>query len=211
MGLWAIVPVKPLRRSKSRLADVMTEEERTTMNFTLLGNTLNTLHQISQIEQTLVISRDPAALALAREYQARTVQEEGSPGLDMAIRRGFQVAQMYSCSSIVVLPADLPLLTVEDIRKFINHTGRPPELIIAPDRHFDGTNALLVNPMGKPVFTMGAGSFDKNIARAKMAGLRIQICGLQALTLDLDAPDDLEYLRKIETYTHKQPDLTDPI
>ncbi len=29
MALWAIVPVKPLRRGKSRLAKVLTQDERT--------------------------------------------------------------------------------------------------------------------------------------------------------------------------------------
>ena len=40
MSLWAIVPVKPLRRGKSRLAGALTEEERATLNQELLQRKL---------------------------------------------------------------------------------------------------------------------------------------------------------------------------
>ncbi|HNS37332.1 MAG TPA: hypothetical protein PKM01_06080, partial [Anaerolineaceae bacterium] len=77
MSLWAIVPVKPLRRGKSRLAGVLSEDERALLNMTMLGNILMTLTSVPQIDSVLVVSRDPAALALARDHGARTVQEEG--------------------------------------------------------------------------------------------------------------------------------------
>ena len=71
MTLWAIVPVKPLRRGKSRLAEVLTQEERKDLNRNLLAHTVDTLAAIPEIEHVLVISRDPEALALAREHGAR--------------------------------------------------------------------------------------------------------------------------------------------
>jgi 2-phospho-L-lactate guanylyltransferase (CobY/MobA/RfbA family) len=49
MTLWAIVPVKPLRRGKSRLADVLTSEERTDLNRHLLENTIDTLKSLPGI------------------------------------------------------------------------------------------------------------------------------------------------------------------
>lgn len=36
MSIWAILPVKPLRRGKSRLAGALTEEERAALNEELL-------------------------------------------------------------------------------------------------------------------------------------------------------------------------------
>ena len=49
MTLWAIVPVKPLRRGKSRLADILSQDERTDLNRHLLENTLNTLNSLPEI------------------------------------------------------------------------------------------------------------------------------------------------------------------
>ena len=79
MSLWAIVPVKPLRRRKSRLAEVLSSEERTALNRELLENTIRILMDIPEIAHVLVISRDQAALALARSLGARTVQENSTP------------------------------------------------------------------------------------------------------------------------------------
>ena len=43
MTIWAIVPVKPLRRGKSRLAEMLSEDERAELNSRLLTHTLETL------------------------------------------------------------------------------------------------------------------------------------------------------------------------
>jgi 2-phospho-L-lactate guanylyltransferase len=146
MSLWAIVPVKPLRRGKSRLSSVLSEDERTVLNRSMLVNTIKTLKDVPEIDVILVVSRDPAALALAREFNARTVLEDGSPELNTALRRASKVAQAYQANEILVLPADLPLVKPEDIQEFLRHSGQPPEVIISPDRRRDGTNALFISP-----------------------------------------------------------------
>ena len=66
MSLWAIVPVKPLRRGKSRLSGILTEEERTQLNQELLERTLKTLSELKEVDHVLVVSRDPHALTIAR-------------------------------------------------------------------------------------------------------------------------------------------------
>ena len=58
MTLWAIVPVKPLRRGKSRLAGTLSEDERAELNRILLQHTIQTLTDLKEIEQVLVVSRE---------------------------------------------------------------------------------------------------------------------------------------------------------
>ena len=198
MGLWAIVPVKPLRRGKSRLSSVLTEDERAALNFTMLGNTLRTLAEVPEVDQILVVSRDPAALALARDYGARTVQEDGQPDLNTALQRATVVAQIYSVNETLILPADLPLLSRKDIQEVIGMAGKPPEMVIAPDRRNDGTNALYLNPAGIIEYRYGQGSFHLHIAQAEAKNMRVVICRLPALGLDLDLPEDLDLLKQIE-------------
>ena len=106
MTLWAIVPVKPLRWGKSRLAGVLSQEERRDLNSHLLTHTLETLNAIPEIEHVLVISRDPAALSLARSHGARTVQENGAPELNIALARATIVAKNYSTSGVLIMPAE---------------------------------------------------------------------------------------------------------
>jgi 2-phospho-L-lactate guanylyltransferase len=192
MTFWAIVPVKPLQRGKSRLAEVLTQEERLDLNRRLLVHTMDTLTAIPDIEHVLVISRDQAALALAREYGARTVQEHGAPQLNIALTRATIVAQTYATRGVLILPADLPLITPEDIQTLLSRAVDPPVVVISPDRRRQGTNALLVCPAGVIKYEFGPGSFQRHCARARQAGARLEICELPSLALDMDLPEDLQ-------------------
>lgn len=191
MALWAIIPVKPLRRGKSRLAKVISAEERANLNQYLLKHTIQVLSTIKEIENILVISRDTEALALARDLGARTVQEYGSPGLNTALSRAVEIAKTYGTCGILVVPADLPRLDAEDIKKILIHKEKPPVVVIAPDRKREGTNALLVCPPDLIEFKYGIGSFEKHSQAARDAGVRLEICDLPSLELDLDDPEDL--------------------
>jgi 2-phospho-L-lactate guanylyltransferase len=198
MTVWAIVPVKPLRRGKSRLADILPDEERAELNRWLLEHTLSTLSETKGIEQTLVISRDPEALALARDFEARTLQEDASSRLNGALTRATAVARMHNIAGVLVLPADLPLVAVEDIEFLLAKLQRRPGVVIAPDRHEDGTNALLVRPAGLIQYEFGLHSYQRHCELAREAGARLEIVHRPALALDLDLPEDLELVRQIE-------------
>jgi len=196
MTLWAIVPVKPLRHGKSRLSGTLSEDERTQLNESLLEHTLETLANLKELEQVLVVSRDPHALAIARKHGARTVREDGSPHLNTALTRATVVAKLHATRGVLILPADLPLLTRDDILALIERAANPPVVVIAPDRHEKGTNALLMSPAGLIEYDFGEGSYQRHCKRAKKAGARLEIVKLPSLGLDLDLPEDLELIRE---------------
>jgi 2-phospho-L-lactate guanylyltransferase len=87
MNVWAIVPVKPLSRAKSRLSEALLPEQREQLATELLARTVRLLVPLTQIRGVLVISRDTKALALVRELGANTVQESGAPELNNALLR----------------------------------------------------------------------------------------------------------------------------
>ncbi|HSQ40073.1 MAG TPA: 2-phospho-L-lactate guanylyltransferase [Anaerolineales bacterium] len=194
MTLWAIVPVKPLRRGKSRLSGTLSEDERATLNEKLLEHTLATLADLKELEQVLVVSRDPHALAIARNHGARTVREDGQPHLNTALTRATVVAKLHATSGVLILPADLPLLSRDDILTLIERATNPPVVVIAPDRHETGTNALLLSPADAIEYDFGEGSYQRHCKRAKKAGARLEIVKLHSLGLDLDLPEDLALL-----------------
>jgi 2-phospho-L-lactate guanylyltransferase len=199
MTLWAIVPVKPLRRGKSRLAGALSENERADLNRLLLEHTLRTLTDLKEVEQVLVVSRDSSALAIARELGARTVQEDGAPTLNTALKRATVVAQVYASRGVLVVPADLPLLSSQDILTLLERATDPPVIVIAPDRHHKGTNALLLSPADIIEYDFGQDSFKRHCERARKAGARLEVVDLPSLGLDLDLPEDLEIVRKLES------------
>jgi 2-phospho-L-lactate/phosphoenolpyruvate guanylyltransferase len=192
MTLWAIVPVKPLRRGKSRLAGVLNQDERAALNTYLLDHTLRILTATPEIEQVLVVSRDPQALSLARDRGARTVMEHGTPHLNVALTRATVVARNYSTRGVLIVPADLPLISPQDIRSMLEFAHDPPVVVIAPDRRRDGTNALLVCPVGLISYDFGPDSFARHCERARNAGARLEICEMPSLALDVDLPEDLD-------------------
>ena len=198
MTFWAIVPVKPLRRGKSRLAGILTEDERADLNRALLQHTLQTLSELREVDEVLVVSRDPQVLTIARNYGARTVREDGQPDLNTALKRATVVAQVYATRGVLVLPADLPLISREDALALVERATDPPVVVIAPDRHGTGTNALLISPAGLIEYDFGENSFQRHCDLVKKAGARLEVVNLPSLGLDLDSPEDYEIIKNLE-------------
>ena len=192
MTIWAIVPVKPLRRGKSRLAGLLSEEQRTILNRFLLEHTLTILNKISGIEHTLVVSRDPAALALTRSMGGRTVLEDGAPQFNTALKRATIVAQAQGARAVLILPADLPLVEPSDLEALLSQGLTPPVVVIAPDRRLDGTNGLFINPAGLIEYGYGPASFQRHCQRATEARATLVVVNSERIGLDLDLPEDLE-------------------
>jgi 2-phospho-L-lactate guanylyltransferase len=194
MTYWAIVPVKPLRRGKSRLASVLTEEERASLNRDLLVHTVKVLKSVSKIEHVLVVSRDQEALSVARDQGARTMLEHGAPGLNPALTRATQIIKSMKARGVLIIPADLPLITNADIYALIDVAEEPPVVVIAPDYNKRGTNALLVNPAGLLDYDFGPGSFESHCNQAIEVGANLITCSMPSLRYDVDIPEDLAFL-----------------
>ena len=198
MTIWAIVPVKPLNLGKSRLAGTISEDDRINLNTKLLVHTLNTLSELPQIGQVLVISRDSNVLSISRDLGAKTVLENGSPQLNTALTRATVFAQLHAIHGVLILPADLPLLSKSDILSLIKVGVNPPVVVISPDRRNEGTNALLISPAGLIDYDFGPNSFERHCRLANLAEARLEIVDLPSLAFDLDIPEDLQMLDELQ-------------
>jgi len=197
--LWAIVPVKPLVRSKSRLSDVLSNKQREALSSYLLNRTVQTLKDVSAVSNVLVVSRDPAALAIARGEGAKTLQETGLPELNASLTRATSVVTAWRATSILILPIDIPFSTSQDIQELVEIGKRYSSVIsITPDRRGAGTNALLIKPPGSIPYCYGENSFQKHLAEAKKANLRTIIHESTNLSFDIDTPEDLDHLKTLQ-------------
>lgn len=195
MTIWAIVPVKPFTLAKSRLAGSLTPQQRSELSRRLLIHTLDVLARAPLIRRTLVVSRDSAALALARKARANTVTESTRSELDLnlALRRATEAALAFGVQAVLILPADLPHLTPADVELLLNAlvpASVERTVVIAPDRHERGTNALLVRPPDLIRFAFGPDSFREHVRRANAANARVHVVRAPNLALDLDTPED---------------------
>lgn len=198
MNLWGIVPVKSLREGKSRLANVLTEEERITLNQSMMMNTLNVLMAVDEINEVVVVSRDDDALNIASNYCTRIVRENCEPELNPALTYATEFACNNGANAILILPADLPLLYHHIVKELLSYIGNPPEMVIAPDRWEIGTNGLILNPADNFTYHFGDNSFNLHIQQAKSNNYHIEVFHHPTLEFDLDVPDDLNIFKKLD-------------
>jgi 2-phospho-L-lactate guanylyltransferase len=196
MSLWAIIPIKPLRRGKSRLSSVLTEQEREILNRKLLIRSINCLQQVKEIDQIVVVSHDPAALSLSRECGVKTIQDNRNTNINNALRKATQAAKAFSASSILIIPADLPFMMPDDLSVLISKSKSAPEIIINPDRKMYGTNALFINPTGILDYDFGQWSFKKHIEQAERKKIKVEIYNNERLGFDLDLPEDYDHYKE---------------
>lgn len=202
MILWAIIPVKPLRYSKSRLAHILSMEERAELTGNILKRTLGVLDEAPLITRTLVVSRDTAVLKVARQVGASTYGETDKQDLNMALTRAAHIAAVQKADGILILPADLPFITSLDIEKLIGAIGpdhqngsngnsyRRRSMVICGDHNRDGTNALLLSPATGFNFQYGPGSFEKHLVEAEHLGMKSIIISRPTIEFDLDTEED---------------------
>lgn len=200
-GIWAIIPLKPLTSAKSRLAASLAPEQRQKLAEGFFRRVLDVTRSVTHLAGTLVISRDPKALAIAREYGARTVQETGAGELNAALTKATGLVAHWRGKGVLILPADLPLINADDITTMIDMGREVNSVVIATDRNADGTNALLVKPVGLIEYAYGAGSFERHVARARLAGAAVHCYESERLALDIDMPDDLALYERLATET----------
>lgn len=203
MSLWVIVPVKPLRRSKSKLTNVLSEDERTLLNFQMYENTLKVLKEIKIPHQVLVVSKDSSVLSVARNYNAKTLQEDGESGLNLALKKAIQVIKAYNAQSILILPADLPFINKEDLEGVMNFHPDGSFMLISPDRKLIGTNLLFMSPPELIDFSFGLGSFERHVRQAQLQNAIIEVRKFSGSDLDIDSPEDLELFNKLITFENK--------
>ncbi len=199
MALWLIVPVKPFHQGKSRLAKALSARDRAQLSRQLLEHVLRVAGQVPELAGVVVISRDPQALAqpgdarihLLREGEVHTQGGPGEPSLNQALTQAQAFAQAQGADAVLVLPADLPLLTPADVRLLYRRGLEGPDRVVMAPSDDGGTNALLLRPPGAIPFRFGPDSCWRHWQLAQDRGLAVEVVSTPGLTLDLDAPRDL--------------------
>lgn len=190
-NLAVIVPVRSLAGGKTRLAGVLTPEEREVLVRQMLAHALATVAASGIAGQTLVISPDPAARRFALALGAAALaQTAAAPGLNAAIALGRDHAKTTGMGAVLVLFADLPLLRADDLRRL---AAASAPVAVSPDRHGSGTNALLLRlDRGAAAFAphFGEGSAAAHRSEATVRGLDASTVSVPGIAFDLDTPED---------------------
>ncbi len=212
-GVQVIIPMKNLTHAKSRLAEQLSLAERRTLAIYMYRRVLQVVcaalppsdaapEEIANatIQQVWVVSDDPLILDMARAAGAQPILDTASD-LNAALQLGLAAAQQDAAQAVLVIAADIPLISLNDVRG-LAAVLRPvsdhpftaePRAVIAPDRAQSGTNAFgFTLPPGLP-FHFGNDSFALHLQAAHERGIPIQTCQSATLALDVDTPADLTY------------------
>ena len=92
------------------------------------------------------------------------------------------------------MPGDCPALNPSEIDALLSQPEPPPSLVVVPDRHGTGTNALVISPPRALAPSFGPGSCARHQELARAAGVRSRVVEVPSLALDVDTPDDLRAL-----------------
>ena len=189
MSTWAIVPVKRLREAKSSLSRVLAQEQRRELVLCMLTDVLNALEQAPSVAGKAVVSPDDEVLAFTRSKGADGVADHGLE-LNEALKLGIRYASAKGARSVLIVPADLPLLKGVDVENIIAMASSPKDVVIAPSKA-NGTNALFLRPPDIMSLRFGGESFPAHMVEARRAGIMPHIYRSATVATDIDEVVDL--------------------
>jgi 2-phospho-L-lactate guanylyltransferase len=192
----AVLPIKRFDAAKQRLVHDLSDGTRRALTEAMITDVLIALRRARGIDDVLVVSGEHAAVALAAGYDAAAVIDDpDDAGHSAAAMRGVQAALERGATRVLLVPGDCPGLDPVELDALLARPDRGPEVIVVPDRHGDGTNALLLTPpdVMRPAFGPGSRARHEHLARE--AGAAVEAVAVASLGLDLDTLDDLEALR----------------
>ena len=196
-GLWVVVPVRGLGGGKTRLAGALDPTARMRVNRALVLNTLRVLERwLGGLEHCLVVSPCARALRLAEQHGAMALrQPRPRAGLNPALRLALRHAARAGVRRVLILPCDLPLLSISALDALLVSGRGDTRVVLAPDRARTGTNALLLSRAPGFPLRFGPDSFVSHQAAAHARGWTLALCERPELSFDLDTPEDLAALR----------------
>jgi 2-phospho-L-lactate/phosphoenolpyruvate guanylyltransferase len=189
----AVVPVKDLARAKQRLAARLSPSDRRALVLLMLEDVLQTLRRVPALSGILVVTREREVASRAALFGAEVLQEPANDGYTSAIDRAARELTRRGETAMLTIPGDVPGATPTEISRLVEAGSAAPCVVLAPSRDERGTNAALVCPPDAFELRFGEPSFEAHLARAREAGLAIDVMRLRGLALDLDRPEDLDF------------------
>ena len=186
---FAIIPVKNLDVTKSRLSPLLSSSERGCFVLKMLEDVLTAIKSTPKIRQTVVVGVDSETVQVAKSFGAVSLAEVAL-GLNEAILEAIKWCIQRGAESVLILPADIPLVMPTDLNGIIS-LGEENAVVISPSRDGEGTNALLLKPSNciKPFY--GPGSFQRHMSEASMRKIRFCTFESPRIGLDVDTVKDL--------------------
>jgi len=191
MRTLAILPVKSFGAAKQRLAESLGTGSRLALAQAMFADVLASARRAPGIDLIAVVTSDRVAESAASGSRVLVIREDGESGHSAAATLGIRHALAEGYDRVLLIPGDTPLVQPAELAALLaGATG----VVVVPDRHGTGTNALLMAPPDAIEPSFGPGSFERHVAAAEAAGIPHRVEEIPGLVLDVDTPGDLAEL-----------------
>lgn len=203
-----LIPVKEFREAKKRLAPHFSSAERAALAEAMCEDFFEVVAAVRCVERVFVVSKEPGALARARERGWETILETRQISESDSVDAASRYCAAQGVKVLLRLPIDLPLAELQDIEavfrtldkkfdeKFDENFDHAPAAVLVPSRDGTGTNALLRTPPGLFPSRFGPNSFALHLAEAEHCGARVCVLRNARLEWDVDEFEDLRNVHK---------------
>jgi 2-phospho-L-lactate guanylyltransferase len=191
----AILPIKSFGAAKQRLSPLLGGGSREALAQAMFSDVLGPLRKVEGLDAIIVVSANPGVEAAARGDGVTVVTDRSESGQSDATNVGIRHALAAAYERVLLVPGDTPLLCPREIDALLAlGQADEPQVVIVPDRHGSGTNALMISPPDAFQPSFGPDSLGRHIALAREAGLKHSVEDVPSLSHDVDTPDDLSAL-----------------
>lgn len=194
MSTVAILPMKSFEDAKSRLSPAVTLGHRRALAEAMFSDVVVATRRATSVDRFFVITSDRTAARIAGGHGATVIDDTASSHSE-AVGLGLSRALAQGVSRALLIPGDCPLLDPVQINALIAHSVPERSALIIPDRHGDGTNALLLSPPDALTPSFGEGSCQRHIDLAVQQGAVPELVQVSSLALDVDTPEDFDVLK----------------
>jgi 2-phospho-L-lactate/phosphoenolpyruvate guanylyltransferase len=194
----AILPIKSFGAAKQRLAGMLGGGAREALVQAMFQDVLRSLRRVPEIDAIAVVSANAYAQKAAKGEGVTLLDDHLEEGHSQAALIGIRHAVEHGFERTLLVPGDTPLLDPGEVSELLaagDHTGSG--LIVVPDRHGEGTNALLLAPPTAIEPSFGPGSCKRHQSLAVAAGIACAVHPVPSLALDVDTPDDLAQIAEV--------------
>jgi 2-phospho-L-lactate guanylyltransferase len=195
MSTIAILPVKSFGAAKQRLAAALGAGSRQALAQAMFSDVLASLRRVPGLDSVVVVTADRLAESAALGERVQVLRDTEQSGQSAAALIGIHHAQARGFERVLLVPGDTPLLDPGEVAGLLRRAlDDGVGALIVPDRHGEGTNALVLSPPDAIEPSFGPGSCERHAAAARSAGVSWAVERVPTLELDVDTGQDLELL-----------------
>ena len=199
--VWAVLPVKETANAKQRLAGVLSAELRRRLALAMMEDVLAALAVTPRLSGIAVVTIDPTVEAIAARYGARILPAGARDGHTGAVVAAARLLALEGRGAILQVPADIPLITADEIGMVLAAHDRQDDFVIVPAHDSRGSNAVLCAPPERVPLRFGDDSFLPHLDAARRCGLEPKIVTAPGIALDIDKAEDLAAFMRIPSDT----------